>query len=413
MAAQAQGGPRWKRRCYNIATLRAEARRVLPRPVFDFVDGGAEDEWTLRRNESGFDLVSLLPRPLDGAGERDLTVELFGRTLSMPVLVAPTGLAGLLWPDGERVSARAAAAAGTVYCLSHGSVCNIEELAETGASPRWMQIHVYKDRGFSHELAARAAAAGYDGLVVTIDTQVLGHRERDTANGFTIPPRFSPATIAAMSLKLPWLFRMRHALRGITFGNYRRPGEGADLTKLAERMVSLIDPGASWDDIDRLREVWRGPLLIKGVMHPREAAEAAARGVDGVIVSNHGGRQLDGAASSIEALPGIVEAADGRLEVLLDGGVRRGADVVKALALGARACLLGRAQLFGLAVAGGPGIAHALEIMRTEIDRAMGLCGIGRVADIGPDLLLQCVEPAVERQRVAPLPTALEGGAHG
>lgn len=379
--------PRWRRRGHNIAALRAEAKRVLPRAVFDFADGGAEDEWTLRRNEAGFDDISLLPRPLQGVAERDLSIELFGQRLSLPLMIAPTGLAGLFWPDGECAAARAAARAGTAYCLSHGSVCTLEALAETGASPRWMQTYIYKDRGLTQEIAKRAAAAGYDGLVVTIDTQFLGNRERDVWNGFTIPPRYTPANVFGTALKLGWLLRMRRVLPGITFGNYRRPGGAEDLTTLAEQIVSLPDPAMSWRDIEWLRGVWQGPLLLKGVLHPSEAAEAAARGVDGVLVSNHGGRQLDGAAASIDALPAVVEAADGRMAVLIDGGIRRGADVIKALALGADCCLIARPQLWGLAVAGEAGVAHVLDTFRREIELAMGLCGITRIEQIGPDLL--------------------------
>ena len=367
--------------------MRDLARAALPRPVFDFADGGAEDERTLRRNESAFDAVELLPRPLDGAGERDLSVTLFGQPLALPVIIGPTGLAGLFWPDGECCAARAAAAAGTAICLSHGSVCTLETFAQTGASPRWMQVFTYRDRGFTRELTERAATAGFDTLVLTIDNQLLGNRERDIRNGFAIPPRFRLADLAGMALRLPWLWRMRTELPRITFGNYVRPGETADIRMLAGRMASLLDPSMSWADVDELRRTWSGPLLLKGVLHPMEARLAIDHGADGLIVSNHGGRQLDGAPASIDALPAVFEAVAGRIPVLLDGGVRRGADVVKALALGAKACLIGRPQLWGLAVAGEAGVAHVLEIYRREIDRVMGLCGASCLADLGPDLI--------------------------
>jgi isopentenyl diphosphate isomerase/L-lactate dehydrogenase-like FMN-dependent dehydrogenase len=383
---------RWRARAYNIAAMRALARAALPRPVFDFADGGAEDETTLRANEAAFAGISFLPMPLHGPATRDLGIDIFGRHLSLPVLIGPTGLGGLFWPDGEREAARAAAAAGTAYCLSHGSVCTLEQLAETGASPRWMQVFVYRDRGFTRELTERAQAAGYDALVLTTDNQILGNRERDIRNGFTIPPRFGAVDLAMMATKLPWLLRMRQEFPRLTFGNYVRPGEKADIGTLAGRMAQLLDPSMSWADVDSLRRLWRGPLLLKGVVHPAEAAEAVARGVDGVIVSNHGGRQLDGAAASLLALPGVVEAVAGRIPVLLDGGVRRGADVVRALCLGATACLIGRPQLWGVAVAGQAGVAHVLDIFRREIDRAMGLCGAARIADLGPHLLLRTGE---------------------
>ena len=382
--------PAWRRRAINTETLRSEARRALPRAVFDFVDGGAEDEVTLRRNVSAFDDYQLLPRPIGGTAKCDISVNLFGQRLSLPVMIAPTGLAGLIWPDGERASARAAAAAGTAYCVSHASVSTLEEIAGTGAAPRWMQTYIYKERELTREIADRAAAAGYDALVVTVDTQRVGNRERDLINGFTIPPHLSTGEVARMALKLPWLIRMWREIPKITFGNYRRAGSGEDLTELATRMLNLPDPGFAWRDIEWLRRIWRGPLLLKGVLHPADAAEAVANGVDGILVSNHGGRQLDGAAAALDALPGVAEAVDGRATVLLDGGVRRGSHVVKALALGADCCLIGRPQLWGLAAGGELGVAHALEIFRREIDLVMTLSGFSTVEDISSDILLRC-----------------------
>ena len=379
--------PRWQRRAYNIAALRAQARRVLPRPVFDFVDGGAGDEHTLRRNVSAFDQVQLLPRPIGGAETRDLSTTLFGRRLSLPLLVGPTGLAGLLWPDGEAASARAAVAAGSVYCLSHGSVCSLEELAETGVSPRWFQTYIYKDRALTREMAARAQAAGYEALIVTVDTQLLGNRERDIRNGFVIPPTMSAREVANMATKLGWLWRMRGAIPKITFGNYRRPGGGEDLTQLAQRMVALPDAGMQWRDIADLRAHWKGPLLLKGILHPADAAEAVANGVDGIFVSNHGGRQLDGVAGALDALPAVADAVAGRAAVILDGGIRRGVHIVKALALGADCCAIGRPQFWGLTVAGEAGVAHVFDIFRRELDLTMGLCGLADIASIGADLL--------------------------
>jgi len=381
--------PRWQLRGYNVAAMRALARAALPRPVFDFADGGAEDERTLRANEHAFSRHALLPRPLDGAATRDQSLSLFGQRLSMPVILGPTGLGGLFWPDGERAAARAAAAAGTAYCLSHGSVCTLEQLAATKVAPRWMQVFIWRDRDFTRELTDRAQAAGYDALVLTIDNQLLGNRERDIRNGFSIPPRFAATDLLLMATKLPWLLRMRGELPKLTFGNYIRPGKPENLRTLAGRMSQLLDPAMSWADVDLVRRQWRGPLILKGVLHPAEAAEAVARGIDGVIVSNHGGRQLDGAAASLDALPGVLRAVDGRIPVLLDGGVRRGADVVRALCLGATACLIGRPALWGVAVAGQAGVAHVLDIFRREIDRAMGLCGAATLAGLTRDLLLE------------------------
>jgi L-lactate dehydrogenase (cytochrome) len=388
----------WRRDGYSIAAMRDRARRTLPYPIFDFADGAAEDEHTLRRNELAFREIALLPRPLQGAAARDLCVTLFGQRLSLPVLIGPVGLAGLFWPDGERAAARAAARAGTAFCLSHGSVCSLEALAATGARPRWMQVFIYTDRGFTRTLAERAAAAEYDALVLTIDNQLLGNRERDLRNGFSIPPHFTPSALLGLAGKLPWLLRMRRELPRITFGNYVTTGETVGAATLASRMAGLLDPAMSWRDVAWLRGLWHGTLLLKGVLHPAEAVEAVAQGVDGLIVSNHGGRQLDGAPASVEALPGIVAAVEGRIPVLMDGGVRRGADVVKALALGAQAVLIGRPQLWGLAVAGEAGVDHVLGLYRREIDRVMGLMGIAHLGELGPQSCFPRVVPSVARQ---------------
>ena len=377
----------WGRTGYSLAAIRDLARRTLPHPVFDFADGGAEDEQTLRRNEAVFASHDLVPRPLNGVGDRDLSVELFGKRLALPVLIGPTGLSGLFSPGGELAAARAAAAAGTAFCLSHASTCTIEDLAAAGSAPRWMQVFLYRDRGFTREFVERAAAGGYDALVLTTDNQLLGNRERDLRNGFTIPPKFAPLDILAMAGKLPWLLRMRRDLPRVTFANYTRPGEKPDLAAIAGKMGSMLDPALSWREVDWLRGLWKGPFLLKGILHPGEAAEALKHGVDGLICSNHGGRQLDGAIASLDALPAVIAAVEGRLPVLLDGGIRRGSDVVKALALGAAACLIARPQLFGLAVAGEAGVARVLDILRREIDRTMGLMGVTRLAELGPDYL--------------------------
>ncbi len=272
-----------------------------------------------------------------------------------------------------------AAAAGTAYCLSHGSVCSIEDVAAAPQGQRWMQVFIYRDRAFTRELTQRARDAGYQALVLTIDNQLLGKRERDFANGFSIPPRFSTRQWAAMASKWRWAWSMRNELRTLTFGNYVRPGSGESLATLAGRMGSLLDPAMNWDDVAQLRAQWPGPLLLKGILHPDDARRALAMGVDGLIVSNHGGRQLDGAAGALDALPAIVAAVEDRIPLLLDGGIRRGTDVVKALALGARAVLIARPQLWGLTVAGEAGVAQVLAIYRSEIDRVMGLLGAANI----------------------------------
>ena len=238
-----------------------------------------------------------------------------------------------------------------------------------------MQVFIYRDRGFTRELTQRARDAGCQALILTVDNQLLGKRERDLANGFSIPPRFSGRQWLAMAAKWRWGWSMRRELPTLTFGNYVRPGSTESLATLAGRMGSLLDPAMHWDDVAQLRAQWQGPLLLKGVLHPGDARRAVALGVDGLIVSNHGGRQLDGALSTLEALPAILAAVEERVPVLIDGGIRRGSDVVKAIALGARAVLIARPQLWGLAVAGEAGVAHVLAIYRSEIDRVMGLVG--------------------------------------
>ncbi|MEQ9691483.1 MAG: alpha-hydroxy acid oxidase, partial [Bauldia litoralis] len=263
--------PEALRRINSIAQMRTRARSALPGAVFDLADGAAEDEWTLRRNESAFDDIALLPKPLDGAANRDLSMTLFGHKLSMPLMIGPTGLAGLFWPGGEQCSARAAAAAGTAYCLSHGSVCTLEDLAKTGAAPRFMQVFIYKDRGFTRELTERAAASGYDGLVLTIDNQLTGNRERDIRNGFTIPPRLGPVEVAGMAVKPGWLWRMRQELPTIGFGNYEREGKAIELGAQGLRIADMLDPAMAWKDVEDLRKIWKGPLILKGVLHPDEA----------------------------------------------------------------------------------------------------------------------------------------------
>jgi isopentenyl diphosphate isomerase/L-lactate dehydrogenase-like FMN-dependent dehydrogenase len=383
--------PLWHKRAYSVNAMREMAHKQLPQSVFDFADGGADDEKTLRLNESAFDQYVLLPRPLNGAPKRDLSVNLFGKSLKLPVIIGPTGLSGLFWPNGECETAKAAHAAGTAFCLSHGSTCTMEELSTTDATPRWMQVFIYKDRSFTEEFCRRADAAGFDALVLTIDNQIPSKRERDLRNGFSIPPNFGLIGYATMILKYKWLWRMRNTLRTMTFGNYVRPGKASNLSALAAQMTELLDPGMTWADIDWLRRIWKKPLLIKGILHPEDAQKAIDLGVDGIIVSNHGGRQLDGAIASINALPDVIGRVGGQIPVLMDGGVRRGSDVVKALSLGATACLIGRPQLWGVATAGQAGVERILDIYSREIDMAMGLCGASDISELTPNLILKKV----------------------
>jgi isopentenyl diphosphate isomerase/L-lactate dehydrogenase-like FMN-dependent dehydrogenase len=367
---------------YSVAVLRRIAQKRLPRPIFDFIDGGAEDEDTLRQNESAFSDWELLPKPLNGAAKRDLSTSLFGHTLSSPLLIGPTGLAGLFWPQGEVAAANAASDYGTVYCLSHGSVCTLEQLAKMHQGLKWMQVFIYKDRGFTRELATRAHASGYDALVLTIDNQLIGKRERDIVNGFTIPPRLDLSQMLAFAKKPSWWWAMRHELANVTFGNYVESNSPESVAALAARMGSLLDPSMSWEDVDMVRAHWKGRLILKGVLHPDEASQAVKHGVDAIIVSNHGGRQLNGAIASVRALPAVIQAVNGAIPVLLDGGIRRGSDIFKAVALGASAVLIGRPHLWGLSVAGKDGVQWVLEMLHGELDRTMGLAGTSNIEEI-------------------------------
>jgi isopentenyl diphosphate isomerase/L-lactate dehydrogenase-like FMN-dependent dehydrogenase len=369
-------------RGYSVAALRRLAKAELPRMLFDMVDGGAGDEHTLRRNESALAELEFVPKMLAGAARRDQSVELFGHQLPSPVLIGPTGLAGLLWPHAELAAARAAARFGTIYCASHASTATYERIASETSGPKFCQVFLYKDRGLTAEFARRAQAADYAGLILTVDNQVVAGRDRDIANGMSFPLRWSARSALQFAVKPGWLWRMRET-PSPTFVNYGARTLGA----FGPLMNEQLDPDIGWRDVEWLRGLWRGPLILKGLLHPDEARRARELGVDAIIVSNHGGRQLDGAVPSIVALPAMVDAVAGETPVLVDGGFRRGADVLKAIALGARAVLIGRPQLWGVAVAGEAGVLHVLEMFRREIDRAMALGGWDDLARIGRDAL--------------------------
>jgi isopentenyl diphosphate isomerase/L-lactate dehydrogenase-like FMN-dependent dehydrogenase len=386
-------------RAYSVAALRALARRRLPRVVFDFCDGGAEDEITRDRNESAFADLEFLPQPLNGTTERDPSIELFGERLSMPLIIGPTGLSGMLWPRGEAAAARAAAKAGIVYTMSHGATITIEDLARDVPGLKWFQVFLYRDRGLTRCFAERARAAGYKALVLTVDNQVLGQRERDLRNGFTIPPRVTLRSGLGMLRAMPWLVRMARA-PAMTMANYVTE-ERKDILSLAKYLADMLDPSLCWRDVAWLRETWSGPLLLKGILHPDEARAAVEHGVDGVIVSNHGGRQLDTALPAVRALPAVADAVAGRIPVLLDGGIRRGSHVVKAVALGATACLIGRPHLWGLTVAGEAGVAAVLEIFRRDLDRVLALGGWDGIAKVDRRALVMPAEPKDAEQALA------------
>ena len=364
---------------YSVAQFRSQARRALPKMVFDFVDGGAEDEKTVRGNEDAFGNWWLRPQPLTDVSRRSQTVELLGTMLPTPLVLAPAGLAGLVWPRGEAVAAAAATGMGLPFAVSTASSCSIEDVRAAAAGPLWLQLYLWRDRAVTGSLVDRARASGYDAICLTVDVPMSGSRERDLRNGMTIPPRIRVGNALEAARHPRWLARMARA--PVTFANVaddRRSGTMA----LGSYVNSQLNPAASWDDLRWLRGHWPGRLLVKGVLDPVTARRLADEGVDAVIVSNHGGRQLDGAFPAALALPEVAAALDGRIPVLVDGGIRRGSDVVKALALGAAACLIGRPYLWGLAAGGEPGVVAVLEVLRSEIDRTLALLGVPDIAAV-------------------------------
>lgn len=364
----------------TVGDLRERARRNLPKAVFEFIDGGANDEHTLRANRQHFSDIGFAPRVMVDVGARKQATRILGDEFSSPLVLGPTGLAGLLWPGGDIAMARATQAAGVGYCLSTNSNASIEGVAKEGRKNFWFQLYIQRDRGLVRSLLERAAAAGCPVLCLTVDLPIQGPRERDQRNGFTVPPRLGLGNVLDYATRIGWLLRMATGPR-ITFGNLEAPGgQKAALTTLVQHISAQFDPTVTWKEIDWLKSVWPGRIALKGVLHPDDARRAVERGVDAVIVSNHGGRQLDGAPSAISALPAIVDAVEGRAEVLMDGGIRRGSDVVKALALGAKGCLIGRAGLYGLASQGQAGVARAIEILKSEIDVTLTLLGHPDVA---------------------------------
>ena len=375
-------------RAASVEDLRAIARRRLPRGVFDYIDGAAEDEITLAANSDAYRRIRFRPRVLRDVREVDLSSTLLGRPLPMPLVLAPTGFTRIADPDGELAVARAAARAGLPYTLSTLSTRSIEEVAAVSQGPKWFQVYVWKDRGLVSEMVERAAAAGYEALLLTVDTPVLGRRERDVRNGFTLPPQLGPGTILDGILHPRWTWDFVRA-EPIRFANVvgREVGDGAAPVALAEYIGSQFDPGLSWRDVDWFRSIWRGPLVIKGIQTVADAKLAADAGVAAIALSNHGGRQLDGAPAPLDLVPQVADAVGDRIEIICDGGVRRGSDIVKAIALGARACMAGRAYLYGLGAAGEPGVDHVLRLLATDMRRTMALVGCRTIADLSREYL--------------------------
>jgi L-lactate dehydrogenase (cytochrome) len=365
----------------NIEDMRCAARRRLPRALFDFVDGGAQDEVTLRRNCEDFQRFALIPRVLTDVSSRDQSVTVLGQTYSSPLILAPTGTPGVLWPNGAIAAARAADEAGVGFCLSTMSTSSIEEAAAASQRPILFQLYVMKDRGLAKSMIERAKASGCSALVLTVDLQVQGQRDRDVRNGLTIPPTFRLSSALDFALHPAWVWSFLNGPK-VTLANFRGTGKADDLFTIATFVNSLFDPSVTWKDIEWVRSVWDGPLALKGVLDGDDAKLAAEMGVNGIIVSNHGGRQLDGVPSAIMALADVVDAVEDRAEVILDGGVRRGSDVLKALALGAKACMIGRPFLYGLASHGGAGVRKVIELLRAEIDVNLTLLGRAGVKEL-------------------------------
>ena len=358
----------------NLADLRRQAQRRLPKVIFDFVDGGAMDERTLAANSGDFAELRFRPKALVDVGDRRQTVRVLGQELSLPLVLAPTGATALFGAGGEIAAMRAANAAGAGYCVSTMATTSIEDLAAVRRG-FWFQLYIQRDREVTRALVERAAAVDCPVICVTIDTVVQGRRERDLYNGFAVPPKLTPRNAWDFLTHPAWLWRMATGPR-ISFANFAHiESRQFDLTTIAKYIGEQFDPSLTWRDIDWLKSIWPGKVAIKGILSAADARLACEHGVDAVIVSNHGGRQLDDAVSAISALPEVVAAVGERCEVLLDGGVRRGSDVVKALALGAKACMIGRPFLYGLAAGGQAGAGRALQILRDEIDSVQALIG--------------------------------------
>jgi L-lactate dehydrogenase (cytochrome) len=359
----------------TIADLKSLARRRVPKMFFDYADSGSWTEGTYRANESDFEAIKLRQRVLVDMTDRSLKSEMIGQPVAMPVALAPTGLTGMQHADGEMLAAKAAEDFGVPFTLSTMSICSIEDVASVTSKPFWFQLYVMKDRAFIENLIDRAKRAGCSALVVTADLQILGQRHKDLRNGLSAPPKFTPKHIWQMATRPQWCLDMARTKRH-GFGNIVGHAKNvSDLSSLSVWTAEQFDPRLSWADIAWIKERWNGKLIIKGILDEEDARAAADTGADAIIVSNHGGRQLDGAPSSISMLPKIVEAVGDRIEVHLDSGIRSGQDVLKAVALGAKGTYIGRPFLYGLGAMGGQGVELALNIIRKEMDITMALCG--------------------------------------
>jgi L-lactate dehydrogenase (cytochrome) len=371
-----------------IEDLRQLARRRVPRAFFDYADRGSYAEETLRANREDLERIKLRQRVLIDVSQRSQNTTILGEPAALPLSLGPIGLCGMQHGDGEILACRAAQAANIPFCLSTLSICSIEDVAEAVQKPFWFQLYVMKDRGFVRSLIERAIAAKCSALVLTIDLQVLGQRHADIRNGMTIPPEIRLSNIIDIATKPAWALSVARGKRK-TFGNVAGRVPGMDsVNSLAGWISNQFDPALSWKDVEWIRSLWPGKLIIKGILDVEDAKLAAKTGASALVVSNHGGRQLDGAPSSISMLPKIVDAVGAEIEIMFDGGIRSGQDVLRALALGARSCMLGRAYLYGLGAGGEAGVAKAIDIIAKELDVTMALTGTRSIKDIGPQVLV-------------------------
>jgi L-lactate dehydrogenase (cytochrome) len=370
----------------SIDELRTEHRRRVPRAFFDYCDGGSYSEETLEANRRDFKALTLRQRVMVDVSERNARTTLLGVERALPFGLAPVGLTGMQHGDGEILAARAAAAANIPFILSTMSICSIEDVAAATKQPFWFQLYVMRDRGFAEELMRRALAAKCEALVLTLDLQVHGQRHKDVKNGMTVPPKVTLKNLLDVATKPAWAMSVLRGQRK-TFGNLVGVKGMSGAKSLGAWIQTQFDPALNWADVAWVRSVWPGKLVLKGVMDPRDAEIAAGTGADAIVVSNHGGRQLDGAPSAISALPPIVDRVGDKVEVLFDSGIRTGQDVLRALALGARYCFIGRAFIHGLGAGGEEGVARAIDIIARELDVSMALTGRRSIAEIDRSVL--------------------------
>jgi L-lactate dehydrogenase (cytochrome) len=376
------------RKATCVEDLRELARRRVPRAFFQYGDQGSYAQETLRANRADLEALRLRQRVGLDVAERDLTTTIIGEPAALPLALAPIGMCGMQHGDGEILACRAAQAAGVPFCLSTMSICSIEDVAAAADRPFWFQLYVMRDRGFVRDLIERARAAECSALLITLDMNMLGQRHRDLKNGLTVPPRITVSNVLDVATKPAWGLSVLRGKRK-TFGNIAGHISGMDsVTTLAEWVARQFDPSLNWKDIEWIRELWPGKIILKGVLDVEDAKIAAQTGAAAIVVSNHGGRQLDAAPSAISALPGIADAVGSDVEVMFDGGVRSGQDVLRALAYGARACLLGRAYIYGLGAGGQEGVTKTIDLIRAELDVSMALTGTTSVARVGPEVIV-------------------------